>query len=309
MSFEVLKPGPLSLLQDRGRHGMQHLGISPSGAADQHAFAWACRLLGNPQSAAALEITLGSVRLVCHDTTSFALTGADLNARIDGQPISPWCCHTIKSGQTLEFGLPRNGLRAYLAVPGGFQGPLVHGSRSTSVREKLGGLHGAGQALQAGDILAFESAQVAPRCTPTRFIPDYRSELTLRVLPGYQFSAFSDNDIERLLAGSYAVSADSDRMGYRLDGHAIGTNLPTIVSEGIAYGAVQVPPNGQPIVLLADRQTIGGYPKLGCVATHDACMLAQRMPGAAVRFTLTDRHKAACERQAFEAFFSAKSGI
>ena len=309
MSFEVVKPGPLSLLQDGGRHGMQHLGISPGGAADRHAYAWACKLLGNHHRAAALEITLGPVRLVASCATRFALTGADLNARIDGDPISPWCCHTIKAGQMLEFGLPRSGLRAYLAVPGGFQAPLVHGSRSTSVREQLGGLHGNGNALTAGDVLAFEGAEVTPRCTPTRFIPDYRSELTLRLLPGYQFSAFSKHDVEQLLAGSYKVSAESDRMGYRLEGQAIGRHLPGIVSEGIAYGAVQVPPNGQPIVLLADRQTIGGYPKLGCVATHDACMLAQRMPGAAVRFKLADGPQLAPERQRFEAFFDAKSGI
>lgn len=309
MSFEVIKPGPLSLLQDRGRHGVQHLGIGPSGAADRHAFAWACHLIGNSQLAAALEITLGSVRLLARATTSFALTGADLDARIDGTPLAPWCCHHIHAGQTLEFALPRSGLRAYLAVPGGFHAPAVYGSRATSVREMLGGLHGDGQPLKAGDVLAFDGAQVAPRCTPSRFIPDYRQELNLRLLPGYQFAAFCDDDIRQLLAKPFKVSTHSDRMGYRLEGCAIGTELPGIVSEGIAYGAVQVPPSGQPIVLLADRQTIGGYPKLGCVATQDASMLAQRMPGATLRFTLANGPELARERQQFEAFFAAKSGI
>lgn len=304
MSFEVIKAGPLSLLQDRGRFGYQQLGISPSGAADRHAFAWACYLLGNAQSHAALEITLGPLSLRAQATTSFALTGAETSARIDDSPIKPWCTHEIHAGQTLHLGMARDGLRSYLAVPGGFQAPLVYGSCATSVREKLGGLHGDGRALTAGDNLLFSARLTAARCVPGNYIPDYRQELTLRLIPGYQFAQFDSKDIDRLLNTVYTVSPQADRMGYHLQGEAIGQRVPGIVSEGIAYGAVQVPPSGQPIVLLSDRQTIGGYPKLGCIAPLDAAQLAQRRPGAAIRFALTSLAEISAERLRFENFFA-----
>lgn len=304
MSFDVIKPGPLSLLQDHGRWGQQQLGISPSGPADAHAFAWACYLLGNTREQACLEITLGPLSLRARSTTHIALTGADLDARIDGEPIKAWCTQQIKAGQTLQLGLARAGLRAYLAVPGGFRAEPCYGSCATSVREKLGGLHGDGQPLRHGDVLEFAPAARPARCVPAAYIPDYRNALTLRLLPGYQFAQFEPAQIERLLSSPYQISAQADRMGYRLKGDALQPSMAGLISEGIAYGAVQVPPSGQPIVLLNDRQTIGGYPKLGCIAAADAAQLAQRRPGESLRFALTDLDTLSDERRRWENFFA-----
>lgn len=304
MAFQVLKPGFLSLLQDYGRHGQQHLGMTPGGPLDEHAFLWANALLDNGFNAAALEITLGMVQLQATAATQCAITGADLGASLNGRPIPPWSSFRVEAGDTLAFATPRSGLRAYLAVSGGFQVALQQGSCATVVREGSGGLDGRGRALAAGDRLTFEAADWQPeKRVAAEFIPDYSVPLSLRVLPGYQWQAFIPSERARLFNSEYTVSQKIDRMGYRLQGAAIDCPLDGIISEGISFGAIQVPKDGQPIILLRDRQTIGGYPKIGCIASLDAAQLAQRGPGAVIRFQQADFAEVEEERLQFDRFF------
>ncbi|ANG63749.1 allophanate hydrolase [Marinobacterium aestuarii] len=304
MAFEVIKPGFLTLLQDYGRYGMQHLGMASGGPLDEHAFLWANRLLENHYNCAALEITLGPVRLRALQPTQIAITGADFAARINQQPIEPWGSYWLEAGDELSFAAARSGMRAYLAVGGGFEAQLQHGSCATVMREGCGGLQGDGRRLEAGDRLEYRSApRKRPRQVPPRYVPDYSAPLCLRLLPCYQYDQFDAAQVRRFFSSDYQVSPHSDRMGYRLSGPAIHSRLDGIISEGIAYGAVQVPGDGQPIVLLRDRQTIGGYPKIGSVATLDAAQLAQRGPGAVIRFTPGDAWEVETERLAFNRFF------
>ncbi|RBM32618.1 biotin-dependent carboxyltransferase family protein [Vibrio tarriae] len=286
----VLKAGPLTLLHDLGRYGFSHFGITPSGPVDEYAYSWANYLLANPVNCATLEITLGPAEFLLRSDAQLAIAGGDLNATLDGHPIANWSRFYAKQGQTLRFGLTRNGLRAYLAVQGGFTVSSQLGSVSTHVRQGLGGLTSQGLALQTGNDLAFSARQIAqkPVQMTFRFRPDYNLPLRLRVIESYQYQAFSPSAMESFYRSEFIVTPNSDRMGYRLQGETISPPDQAILSEGIALGAIQVPPNGQPIILLNDRQTIGGYPKLGCVARIDLPRLAQAKPGHSVQFVAGD---------------------
>ncbi len=288
--LKVLKAGPMTLLHDLGRYGFSHLGISPSGPLDEYAYSWANHLLGNQANQAALEITLGPAEFRLQQDAQLAITGGDLNATLDGVPIPNWSRFYAQKGQILRFGLPRNGLRAYLAVQGGFAITPQLGSVSAHTRQGLGGLHQQGQALQQDDELAFDSLQIAlkPAQMTFRFRPDYNLPLRLRVIESYQHSQFSQSAIECFYHNKFVVTPNSDRMGYRLQGESVTPPEQPILSEGIALGAIQIPPNGQPIILLNDRQTIGGYPKFGCVARIDLPRLAQAKPGHSVQFVAGD---------------------
>lgn len=282
----VIKPGMLTLLQDLGRFGYQHLGLTPGGAADEQAFLWANKLLGNSPNSPVLEITLGGLALKVQKPTRIALTGADLQASCNDVALANWQTHNVKAGDHLQFGFPSSGVRAYLAVAGGFTVVPAFGSVATVVREQVGGLDGRGHPLQEGDCLPFASCErgMARRVAP-RFIPDYTKPLTVRVMEGQQRAMFDEAELSRFYASEYRVSTQSDRMGIRLDGPTLHPTHGGIVSEGIPFGAIQVPPSGQPIILHKDRQTIGGYPKLGTIHPLDAFALAQRQAGQSVRFT------------------------
>jgi len=282
----VINPGTLTLLQDLGRFGYQQMGLTPGGAADEQAFLWANKLLDNSPNSPALEITLGGLALKVQKSICIALTGADLQARRNGVALANWQTHNLKAGDRLQFGFPRSGVRAYLAVAGGFVVAPTFGSVATVVREQMGGLDGRGRPLQEGDCMPCAASERGMlRRVPPRFIPDYAEPLTVRVMEGQQRALFDDAQMNRFYASEYRVSTQSDRMGVRLDGPWLHPTVGGIVSEGIPFGAIQVPPNGQPIILLKDRQTIGGYPKLGTVHPLDAFALAQRQPGQLIRFT------------------------
>ncbi|WCN07497.1 biotin-dependent carboxyltransferase family protein [Marinomonas mediterranea] len=284
MAFKVIKPGLLTLVQDLGRHGYQHLGVTTGGPMDEMAFRWANALLDNDENDSQLEITFGMLTLEAQADTSIALCGADLGATLNGDSVIPWQTYAIKAGDVLAFQQPKNGLRAYLAVKWGFQIKPILGSVSTVVREKIGGLSGKGDKLQKGDMLAYIAcSQHRQRMVPRLAIPNYNSEEIPMVL-SYQAPTFSHLDQARFFGNHYAVSTESDRMGYRLQGQPIGNNKKGIISEGIAYGAIQIPNDGQPIVLLRDRQTIGGYPKMGCVTPYGGGLLSQKKPGDKVHF-------------------------
>lgn len=308
MSCEVLKPGVLSLIQDGGRRGQAHQGMASGGPMDVHAFRWAHALVGNAPDASAIEISLGGLGLRFHAPTVVALTGADMAAEHNGSPMAAWRSHAVSAGDEIWLGSARQGLRAYLTVAGGFEVPRQFGSCATVVREGLGGLRGDGSPLQAGDRLAIAPAPPPPvRRVPDPYIANYAQALRLRLLPAYQYPQFRREVRERMFTAEYTISARSDRMGIGLEGAAIETPTAGPISEPVAFGTVQVSSDGRMIVLMRDRQTIGGYPKLGCVAALDAAALSQRQPGTVVRFEPGDRAQLVAEWNEFEGFFSRLS--
>ncbi|SBS29673.1 KipI antagonist [Marinomonas aquimarina] len=296
MAFKVIKPGMLALLQDMGRHGYQHLGVTTGGPMDELAFRWGNALLDNDSNAAQIEITFGGFTVEAQQSTSIAITGADLGATLNGKGILPWQTYAIQKGDVLVFQQPKFGLRAYLAVKGGFLATSVLGSVATVMREKLGGLTGKGDKLAVHDVLPFHSTtQHTARHVPRLAIPNYE-QMEINVVTGYQFKHFSGLERARFFSSTYSVSQNCDRMGYRLEGTAVGQDQPGIISEGIAYGAIQIPNDGQPIVLFRDRQTIGGYPKVGCVTSFSGALLSQKKPGDRIGFRYISVDQAEHER-------------
>lgn len=287
-AFKVVKAGPLASLQDAGRFGVRHLGITQGGAADLHAWAWGNALLGNPWGAAALEVTFGGLSLEATTELCLALTGADLGTTVNGRTIENWANFKVQKGDVLAFTMPRDGLRAYLAVTGGFQAEPVLGSLSGVAREKLGGHGGDGQQLAIGDVL--QCNLEAHNCPPEKFpVPgvekfDYAKPAVLDVVLGAQVGEFGGNSLFDFFNRDWEVDNRSDRMGVRLKGPLLRCTINNMISEGLALGAVQVPPDGQPIVLLNDRQTIGGYPRLGTLTPLSCSRLAQCQPGQLVTF-------------------------
>ncbi|MDX1755000.1 MAG: biotin-dependent carboxyltransferase family protein [Marinobacter sp.] len=298
--LKVISPGPRTTVQDAGRRHYQKHGLAQAGPADRVAFLWANKLLDNPLGAACLEITLGGLEVEALAGLTIALTGADAQPRVNGRPVSNWHTLHLSAGDRLSLTTASCGRYSYLAVGGGFRSPVLFGSQSVVVREQFDAL----QPLQAGDELAGSDRGYSPdRVVPASAQPDYGLHLPLRLIAGYQYEQFSRADLTRLLTSDYRISAQSDRMGYKLEGAALQTPPPGIVSEGIALGSVQVPGDGVPIVLLQDRQTVGGYPKLGTVCAIDCYRLAQRQPGQTVRFELTDLATAQNERALLERQF------
>ncbi|MBF8999071.1 5-oxoprolinase subunit C family protein [Vibrio nitrifigilis] len=306
MMLRILSPGPLSLLQDLGRQGHQHIGVSPGGPMDEHAFLWANRLLDNTLNDAQIEITMGQFRAEFTAEITFALTGADMGAKLNDKPIVPWQSYHAQPGDTIALRGARYGTRCYLAVKGGFTSdPILH-SRTTVVRDQLGGLDQHGSALKAGDEVPYITQQDdAPlRHVPSQFVPEYGPNIELEVIPSYQFDRFAPEQRERFFNHDYTVTTNCDRMGYRLSGESIQCQEQKLISEGIALGAIQIPADGQPIVLMRDRQTIGGYPKMGCVCAKDLSKLAQSQPGTTVRFVEKSLEQATQERRLELQFFN-----
>ena len=276
---------PLCLLQDSGRFGVRHLGVTQGGAADWCSMSWANWLLGNALDATVIEITLGGFALVAEEACCLALAGADLGAQIDGQPLAPWRSFKLDKGQTLQLTQPLLGARAYLAAPGGFVAPKVLGSTATVVREELGGLDGMGLPLAKGATLEYRGPSRPMREVPRQHQPDLRSHKPLDLVLGAQIGQFSGQSLFEVFNTAWTLDSRADRMGIRLLGAALQYQGQPMISEGIPLGAVQVPPDGQPIVLLNDRQTIGGYPRLGALTPLALARLAQCLPGDRVRFT------------------------
>lgn len=288
----------LCQLQDAGRFGVRHLGVTQGGALDWVAMYWANWLLGNPLGAPVVEVALGDFTVVAEQDCVLALAGADLDARVDDQPLAPWRSFALAKGQRLTLKQPKQGVRAYLAAPGGFQGEAVLGSCATVVREELGGIDGRGAALGKGQLLAFAGTQPALREVPEVLRPCYRQKPVLDLAMGAQIGDFSGMSLFEAFNRDWTLDSRGDRMGIRLLGPQLVYQGAPMISEGIALGAVQVPPDGQPIVLLNDRQTIGGYPRLGALTPLALAQLAQCMPGAAVRFRAVVQEEAWREQQA-----------
>lgn len=309
--IKVLRAGPLALLQDSGRFGVRHLGVTQGGPADVYCWAWANHLVGNPWGAANLEITFGGLQLVAGRDLEIAVTGADLGATLDQKPVPLWQRITWKEGQTLAFDAPVSGLRAYLAVSGEFVAEPVLGSVACVTRENLGGFDGRGAKLAQGDQLFVHSAEEqgneGPTHAPEKAIPDFKKPATLDLLPGAQIAEFTGRSLFDAFNTWWKVDDRADRMGVRLTGPKLSCKISTLVSEGINLGGVQVPPDGQPIVLLNDRQTIGGYPRFGSLSPLSASRLAQCLPGEQVKLMAIGSDAALSQYRSFRALFNTAS--
>lgn len=291
MSFEVTQAGVMALIQDAGRYGQHGLGLTTGGPADPFAFALCQQLLGNDASASTVEISFGGLELLAHSDTQIAVTGAKTDLFIDETPAELWRTHVIKKGQRLRFAYATEGCRSYLGVRHGFNISPEFGSTATVTREGIGGL--AGKKLQVGDQLPFSTGQLeGDHYLAINDRPSYPEHLNLRLIPGYQFDYFDHIERARFFSHTYTISDRADRMGYCLQGAAITAKTTTLLSEGICLGAVQIPADGQPIVLLNDRQTIGGYPKIGSVLSLDVARLCQMRPGHTVSFTSITQEQA-----------------
>jgi len=295
MSLKVIQPGILSLLQDAGRFGKHNIGLTNGGPLDKLSFDWANRLLDNDANACVIEVSVGGLSLEATIDTQIAVTGGDAQLSINQTPVASWRSHSIKAGDKIAFAFAQTATRHYLAVKGGFNIEPMFGSIATVAREKLGGLNG--QALVAGDELpcSATASNNEELSVAAKDRPQYTGDITLRVVLGYQQDAFDQLQQARFFNSEFTISDSIDRMGFRLTGPEIKSSLSGILSEGICYGAIQVPADGQPIILLNDRQTIGGYPKIGSVFSLDIPKLTQRLSGTKINFEAISMNDAQSE--------------
>jgi len=287
--IEIVKAGPLSTVQDLGRTGLRDRGVSVGGALDTQALLLGNVLVGNPSGAAGLEITVcpASIRFLCD--TVIAVTGTDSDASLDGEPLRPWWRWPVKAGQLLKFNPPQRAMRTYLAIAGGIDVAPMLGSRSTDLKAGFGGLEG--RALRDGDRLPLGEAAAGKVGTKGIFPPDWWP--AVRVLPGPQYDDFTAEAQTAFWSAEWQLTPQSNRMGYRLAGPVLAREQEgDLPSHGVVPGVIQVPPSGQPIVLMADAQTTGGYPKIGVVIQADLWKLAQLRLGGKLRFVVCDAAEA-----------------
>lgn len=275
-SIDVMNGGILTTIQDSGRYGYQELGIPTSGVMDDYNFRLANILVGNNLDEAVLEMTYFGPTLKFNEDLRLAITGSDMNPKINGTPAPMFETINVKAGDTLQFGKVNEGVRGYIAFGGSIDVPLVNGSKSTHIKTKMGGING--RALKAKDTLYIKkSKEKTMRKIPEKYLPKFNHCNVLRVVLGPQDDYFTEKGIHDLCrSGGYQVTKDFDRMGIRLKGTAIEhEETADIISDGTNFGSIQVPANGQPIILVADRQTTGGYTKIANVITPDLPKLAQ----------------------------------
>ncbi len=287
--IEILSPGALTSVQDLGRYGYGRFGVAPSGALDAFALRVANLLVGNRQDQACLEsMLLGPRARVLTDIVA-AVAGGDLQPRRNGQPIRMWQPYVFKRDDILSFRTPLSGFRAYIAVAGGIDVPVVMGSRSTNLPSGLGGYQG--RQLRKGDVLRSESTgcdvDITGRVINSGWIPQYSNKWILRVVWGPQDDHFPSKSRDLFLNSVFKMSPESDRTGIRLQGQAIPPNADiaeSIISEGVVSGSIQIPGDGQPIIILGETVT-GGYRKIATVISADLPLLGQIKPGDEIRFT------------------------
>jgi antagonist of KipI len=301
VTIHIVTGGLQTTVQDLGRVGMQRDGVPVGGAMDRAALRIGNLLVGNDDGAAALEASLIGPALTFEDESLIALAGADMSATLDGREVPTWRAMLVHAGATLRFGRLAVGCRTYVAVAGGIDVPLVFGSRSTYLRARFGGHDG--RSLKPGDVLeigapstlsqgvaaALRSVDgalhVARWSIAPTVRPRYAEDVVVRLVAGAHLGLLTATSRDALAGGTFSVSSSSDRMGYRLEGPPLSLRQPVeLLSEGVTFGTVQLPPGGAPIVLMADAQTTGGYPRVGEVASVDLPLVAQLKPGDRLRF-------------------------
>ncbi|MDR0137570.1 biotin-dependent carboxyltransferase family protein [Metabacillus idriensis] len=300
MTIKVNKSGLLTSIQDLGRYGSQKYGVIASGAMDTLSHRIANMLVGNSENEAAVEMTMLGAHFEFQSDSMISICGGDLSPILNDRPAKMWRPLFVKKGSLLTFGGAKKGCRAYLAVAGGIEVPEVMGSKSTYLRAGIGGYEG--RAIENGDILSVgkmseqsiklhealhDSAlysEIEWSASP-EFIPFLREDESVRVIKGRQFEGFTEESKSMIFSETFKITPNSDRMGYRMEGPQLTLEDKTeMISEAVSFGTIQVPADGNPIILLADRQTTGGYPKIAQVASVDLPYLAQFKPGEVVRF-------------------------
>jgi len=301
--FIVENGGLQSSIQDAGRRGFSDIGLTQSGAMDEMAFGYANLLVGNAFNTPAIEIAMGGASFKARSEMCIAICGANMQPTCNGHKIALWQTHLLRRGDVIAFDFANEGQFAYIAVAGGFQTPFAYGSYSTSLKEGLGGLDG--RKLKTGDLLHTfgNRCPVDRRKLERKFIPKYPDTITVRLVKGYQEAMFDTKAQETFFNSVYTFKGEGDRMGYRLSGEKVVPSSTGILSEPICYGAVQVPSHGEPIVLLKERQTIGGYPKIGSIIAVDCFKLAQLKAGGKVKFKEVSLKEAQRATRAFYTFF------
>ena len=289
-ALTVIRPGMLTTVQDRGRWGHQHLGIPVAGAMDWYSHARANRLLGNPEDAATLEITLLGPELEADGEVTCVVSGAEFELSAAGSRLLPGEPFTLATRERLRFGPRQVGVRAFLAVRGGLALPSVLGSLSTSLPGRMGPFQG--RALRAGDVLPVGS--IKPGAVGASDpLPLPAGGAVLRVVPGPHGESFTHEALDSLTRERFTITSESNRMGYRLSGPALQHLGPAdILSDATPIGSLQVPATGQPILLMADRQTTGGYPKIATVITADLPLAGQLAPGDWIEFRICSQPEA-----------------
>lgn len=304
MKLEIISPGLLSTIQDLGRFGYMDSGFSPSGAMDAFSARLANILVGNSQGEGVIEMTAVGItaRFCCGSV--IAVTGADMSPEINGKKIEMYKSIPVSAGDVLSMKNASNGMRAYLAVACGFDIEPVMGSLSTNLKCAVGGFRG--RKLKAGDLIPLR------RCCEISYIGErhfkprnvFSNTVTVRAVPGPQDDYFSISELEKFFSSEYKASAESDRMGIRLDGESVcSIDGVDIISDGIVTGSVQIPPSGKPIVMMADRQTTGGYAKIATVINADLKYLAQLRAGDTVRFEKISQAQAEKINKSEQKFF------
>ncbi len=290
MGIKVINPGPFSTIQDGGRKNYESFGVTPCGVMDSYSYRVANYLLENEEDSAVIECTLMGPELEFQSDTLIAITGADFSPKLNGKPVKMWSAISVRSGDTLNFGVSKSGCRSYIGVKGGIRVPLVMGSRSTDVRSGIGGIKG--RPLSKGDVIPIEKCfdnRSFSVSLSEKFIPEYKDDIELRVILGPQDDYFTEAGIRSFLDSKYRVTSDSNRMGCRLYGEKIEfLSSGDIVSDAVSLGSIQVSSSGQPMILMADRQTTGGYSKIATVISTDIYKLAQVKPGCRIRFNLIE---------------------
>ncbi|MCM3789156.1 biotin-dependent carboxyltransferase family protein [Domibacillus indicus] len=300
MSVQIIRPGLLATIQDLGRYGFQQYGVVVGGAMDSLSLRLANVLVGNEEGEAAIEVTMMGTSLQFNEDTLISITGGNLNPVIDGNPVPLWRPVFVQKNTVLSFTGCKVGCRAYVAAAGGFSIPNVMNSKSTYIRGEIGGFKG--RALQEGDLIPLGEENSFSRkikkvlqsklkqrsfASVDWYVPfeRYVNKSVVRVLKGTEFEKFSESSQKQFFEQEFQITPQSDRMGYRLSGASLGLKQPfELLSEAVANGTIQVPSDGNPIVLLADRQTTGGYPRIGQIAAADLPIIAQMKPGDRVRF-------------------------
>jgi antagonist of KipI len=299
MKVRVVLGGPLTTVQDLGRRGSQGNGVPEGGAMDLVAARITNLLAGNDQRDAVIESTLAGPALLFECATTVALGGGDFGATLDGEPVEPWHAFPVRAGATLALGNARHGCRAYVAIAGGVDVPCILGARSTCLPARFGGHDG--RALRAGDVFPVKDSppRHIRRALAAALRPPRQS--TVRLIAGAQFPRLDDASRALLFESGLRVSSRSDRMGYRIEGAVLALRSPVeLLSSAVTMGTLQLPPNGEPILLMADHQTTGGYPVLGHVASVDLGSVAQLRPGDEIRFapvSLEDAQRLYLERE------------
>ncbi|RXK00225.1 urea amidolyase [Arcobacter sp. CECT 8986] len=291
MSIKILNSPMFATIQDKGRFGFSNIGVTTSGVMDEYAYLMANQLLENKKDENIIEVYYSNFNFIVNCNTQIAITGAYCEVYINKELKPTWQTYSLKKGDIVEVSKLLSGSIVYIAIKNGIKIPKEFGSYSTSIKENIGGVNG--RLLKKGDILPIENiTSFSKRKINSKYLPLYEDELELRVILSYQEKYFSKEQKDKFFSSIYTISNEFNRMACKLKGEKIDCTIDGIISEAISYGSIQIPKDGQPIILLKERQTIGGYPKIGAVLSIDCFKLAQLRPNMKVKFKQISLEKA-----------------